>query len=302
MEVKVVFLAHRVEFLELLREEADRYSVLVLEEPSDFLLERYLKGSISLEEYVNSSDTSFPQYTLHQARLLKNLHNQGLKVLQIEPYLDIIERIHISIKVGKFKEYISNPEVKNVLEVERDAVGKLIEYQEELMKGEFDRIVDKVIEFARKDSERFKLRDYMRAAAIAELREDEKIIVEAGYLHILLPLFLQRHNVRVETVNLLEKACKLLNLELDENPGDTLTKAYMLNQQLDGYEKLMAAQSLVYVSLLSKDEKLPTTGNLFPHLLEEINLARKVKNMNYEECKIEFLKNLERKFKAVRKM
>lgn len=292
MEIKVVFLAHRVEFLELLREEADKYGVLVLEEPNDFLLEKFLNGSISLEEYVSNSDTSFPQYTLHQARLLKNLHNQGLKILQIEPYLEIIERIHVSIKVGKFSEYTRNPEVKNVLEVEREAVGKLIEYQEELMKGEFDRIVDKVVEFARKDSERFKLRDYMRASAIAELGEDDKVIVEAGYLHILLPIFLQRLNVRVETVNLLEKACRLLNLELNENPGDTLTKAYMLNIELNGYERLMAAQSLVYVSMISKDEKLPTKENPFPHLLEEINLARKVKKMSYEECKKEFFRIL----------
>lgn len=295
MEVKVVFLAHRVEFLDLLKKEIEGYDVLILEEPNDLYLKKFLEGHMSLEEYVIYSDTNFPRYTFHQARLLKNLYEEGLKIMQVEPYLEIIEKIHMSIKAGKFKEYTSDPEIKNVLEIEREAVGKLIEYQEELMKGEFDQIVEKVMQFAARDSERFKLRDYMRAASISKLREDGKILVEAGYLHILLPVFLEEFGVRIETVNLLEKASRILNQRYYENPGDTLTKAYVLNQQIGEYAKLLAARSLIYASLVSKDEKLPSPENLFPHLLEEINLAKKIGKMDYEECRREFQKILKRK-------
>lgn len=294
MEAKVVFLPHRVEFLNLLKEEINGYEALILEEPSNIFLERFLKGLMSLEEYVSLSDTDFPLYTSYQAKLLKNLHNEGLKILQIEPYLDVMEKIHTSIKTGKFKEYARDPEARSVLEVEREVVGKLIEYQEALVKSDFDLIVDKVIEFAKKDSERFKMRDCMRATAISKIKEYGKVVVEAGYMHVLLPLFIERFNVKLEVVNLLEKACRMVNLELLENPGDILTRAYMLGQNLNDYERILAAQSLVYVSMISKDEKIPEPETPFPHLMEEISLVKKVRTLNYEECRKEFIRMLRR--------
>ncbi|MEM3495549.1 MAG: hypothetical protein QXW31_07485 [Nitrososphaerota archaeon] len=290
MKVKIAFLAHRIEFLDLLEKEIDECDSIILEEPSDLYLERFLNGDISVEEYVTYSDANFPRYMFHQAQLLKNLYMKGIKILQVEPYLEIIERIHMSIKVGKFKEYTSDPEVGRVLRTEKEAVGKLIEFQEELMRGKFDHVVEKVIQFAIKDSERFKLRDYMRAAAISKLEEDGRVLVEAGYLHVLLPVFLEKLNIEVETVNLVEEACRIINQEYCENPGDSLTKAFILNQTISGDARLLAAQSLVYTSLVSKDEKLPTPENLFPHLVEEINLAKKIRKMNYDECKREFQK------------
>ncbi len=294
MEVKLVFLPHRVEFLNLLKEEINGYNTLVLEEPYNIFLDRYLRGVISLEEYVSLSDTNFPLYTFYQAKLLKNLHAQGLKILQIEPYLEIIEKIHTSIKTGKFGEYTSNPEVRNVLNVEREVVGKLIEYQEALMKGDFDDIVNKVIEFTKRDSERFRLRDYMRAIEISKLEEDGKFVVEAGYMHVLLPIFLRDLNVKLETVNLLEKACRMLNVEYLENPGDLLAKAYMLRQDLDDSDRLLAAQSLIYVSMISKEEKLPSPDTPYPHLIEETAVSKKVRAMSYEECKREFTRILKK--------
>lgn len=294
MEVKLVFLPHRVEFLNLLREEVNGYDALILEEPYNIFLERYLKGIMSLEEYVRLSDTNFPLYTFYQAKLLKNLHDEGIKILQIEPYLEVIEKIHTSIKTGKFREYTSNPEVRKVLDVEREVVGKLIEYQEALMKSDFDHIVDKVIEFTKRDSERFKLRDYMRAMEISKLGENGKIVVEAGYMHVLLPIFLRELNIKLESVNLLEKACKILNIEYSENPGDILAKAYMLKQDLKDNDRLLAAQSLIYVSMISKDEKLPSPDKPYPHLIEETEISRRVRAMSYEECRKEFMRILKK--------
>lgn len=296
MEAKVVFLAHRVEFLDLLKKEADGYDALILEEPNDLYLKKLLDGHISIEEYVVYSDTNFPRYVFHQAHLLRDLHKKGLKIIQVEPYLETIEKIHTSIKAGKFKEYTSSPEVKKVLETEREAVGRLIEYQEELMRGEFDKIVEKIIEFSIKDSERFRLRDYMRAEAISKLPITGEILVEAGYLHILLPTFLEEFNIKVETVNLLERACKMINQEYYESPGDILTKTYILKEQTRDDPKLLAAQSLIYACLVTKEEKLPTPENPFPHLIEEIDLAKKTRNMNYEECREKFQKYSQKQF------
>ncbi len=165
------------------------------------------------------------------------------------------------------------------------------------MKSDFDHIVDKVIEFTKKDSERFKLRDYMRATEISKLGGSGKFVVEAGYMHVLLPIFLRDLNVKLESVNLLEKACKLLNIEYSENPGDILAKAYMLRQDLKDNDRLLAAQSLIYISMISKDEKLPSPGKPYPHLIEEIEISRKVRAMSYEECKKGFMNILKRNIK-----
>lgn len=288
MDVKVVFLAHRVEFLELLREEVEGYTTIILEEPEDRLLKRFLDGYLSLEDYVKLSNTSFPVYTMHQARLLKDLHSKGVEIIQVEPYLEIIEEIYQSIEIGRFEEYSIDLRVKKVLEVEKDVVGALINYQEELIRGNFDRIVSRIIEFAKKDAERFKLRDRMRAEAISDLKIDGEIVVEAGYLHILLPRYLEEKGIRTSTVNLVEKASILNNLKLMENPGDILTKAYMMEIGLGEDERLKAAQSLLYLLLISRGEKTPTHEILFPHLVEEIEIINKINNLDYEECKEEF--------------
>ncbi|MEN2974676.1 MAG: hypothetical protein ABDH32_03745 [Candidatus Caldarchaeales archaeon] len=294
MDVKVVFLAHRVEFLKLLEEEIKGYHTLVLEEPDDENLKNFLNGYISLEEYVKLSNTGFPLYAVHQALLMKKLHSKGVEIIQIEPYLTIMEKIYQSIETGKFEEYILDPNVKRVLEIEKEVVRALIEYQEEFMKGEFNGLVNKVIEFSKKDARRFKLRDLMRAEAVAASRLDDRVVVEAGYMHILLPVYLEEKGVRVSTINLVEKACKILNSRYLENPGDILTKAYITERELGDEERLKAAQSIIYQLLISRDEKEPTSEVLFPHLIEELKIIDEVDEMSYEECRREFYRLLKK--------
>lgn len=290
MVVKIVFLAHRVEFLEMFNEEVGDSSTIILEEPENSMLKKFLDGSLSIEEYLRIIDTNFPLYSRHQLEFLKKWYSEGKTIIQAEPYLETIAYINSAILARKYDECLKDEKIKKVIELERKTVKALIEYQEALMEKNFDTIVEKVVEFAKMDAERFKARDLMRAKKISRITNHDKVVVEAGYMHIMLPRYLEKLNIKTVEVNLLEKACRKIGVKFLEAPGDILTKAFIEEKDLGEQEKLLAARSLVYVSLLSKEEKVPTEQEPFPHLKEELQIIENVSRMNYEECRETFYK------------
>ncbi|MEM0275130.1 MAG: hypothetical protein QXE67_02625 [Nitrososphaerota archaeon] len=290
MVVKIVFLAHRVEFLEMFDEEVRNSSTVILEEPENNMLKNFLNNSLSIDEYLRVIDTNFLLYSKHQLELLKKWHREGKTIIQAEPYLETIAYINSAIIARRYDECLKNEAIRNVIELERKTVKALIEYQEALMEKDFDLIVEKVIEFAKMDAERFKVRDYMRAEKISKIVNDERVVVEAGYMHIMLPRYLRKLKIDTVEVNLLEKACRRIGMKFLEAPGDILTKAFIEEKNLGGLEKLLAAQSLIYISLLSKEEKAPTKWEPFPHLKEELQIIENISKMNYEKCRETFYK------------
>ncbi|RLI74101.1 hypothetical protein DRO97_06370 [Archaeoglobales archaeon] len=276
MKAYVLFTSHRVEFLEHFESEAMKYDVIVLEEPKNDRLFEYFDGKITRDEYVKSLDTSFPHYTLLHLELLRRLHKKGKKILQIEPYLEKLNKIYELIEKG---EVGGDPVVR---EVERKVTRAWIEYQEAFMKKDFDELVEKTIEYTKVDAERFKVRDEMRAEKIVEL--DGEVLVEAGQIHILLPIFLMERGCEVLTKSIPNEIAKNLGYEWSFNPGSELTKKYMLNEDVKD-EKLIAARALIYISMISKKEILPSEKEKYPHLMDEIKVVSFVNKLNYNDCK-----------------
>ena len=284
----VVFVSHRVEQLPLLEELAGKYDTIVLEEPKNRELEELLEGKMDVEEYVKWLDTPFPLFTRYQAEMLLRLHRIGKKILQVEPYLEVIEGIHDAVEAGVFEEYIKDETVEAVREVERRATEAHLRYQEVFMKRNFDKLVEATVSFAKVDAERFRMRDYMRAKALSKLGD---VLVEAGQMHVLLPKCLRRMGVEVETVSLPEIAAKKCGLKLIHNPGTVLTRKYIVGEKVNPEEeKLLAAQALVYISIVSKEEMLPTKENPFPHLIDEIRAAKFASKLSYQNCRKVFEK------------
>ncbi len=278
----IVFVSHRIELLPLFEEFAGKYSTIVLEEPRSELRE-LLEGKMSIDEYVKWLDTPFPLFTRYEAELILRLCSAGKKILQIEPYLEVIEGMHYAIERGEFESYIKNERVKAVREMEKRATGAHLRYQEVFMQHNFDRLVEATIAFAKADAERFRMRDYMRARALSNLND---ALVEAGQMHVVLPEYLRRMGVEAETINLSEIAARRCGVEPAQNPGTMLTMNYILGEKIDAdREKLLAAQALVYISLIKKEEMLPTSENPFPHLIDEIKVAKFAGSLSYEDCK-----------------
>ncbi len=293
MDVTVLFTSHRVEMLRHFEEEARKRDVIIIEEPRDENFEKMLKGEVSVEEYVRNLNTSFPLYSKHQCEILRRLYGEGKRIYQVEPYLEIIEEIYRAIEEGRFEELPNEGRVGVVRRVERYVNEAWVDYQEAFIRKDFDALVDATVRFTKADAERFKVRDRMRAEDLAELIKGERgsVLIEAGQIHILLPEYLKEMNLNVSTMNLPEMVAKMLGIELYPNPGNELTKLYMLGRDVDEDEaRLMAARGIIYISLIPKNEMLPSEENPYPHLIKENKVAKAVSKLSYEACKKLFYK------------
>ncbi|ADB58357.1 hypothetical protein [Archaeoglobus profundus] len=277
----VLFTSHRVEMLKHFEEIAKDYDTIVIEEPKDSLFERMLKGDITIDYYVENLNTSFPLYSTYQCEVLRRLYSMGKKIYQVEPYLEMLERFHRAIES---KQPLPSDELAMKVRVVEKKVGEAwIDYQEAFMRRDFDALVDSAVRFTKADAERFIVRDEMRAEEIAKIGD---CLVEAGQIHILLPEILKEKGFNVDVVDLPREVANKLGIEFYLNPGNELTIKYMLGEDVsDDEAKLMCAQSIIYVSLIPKDELLPSDEDPYPHLKRECRIAKKVRKLSYDECK-----------------
>jgi len=278
----IVFVSHRIELLALFEKIAERYGTIVFEEPRSEL-KRLLNGEMDVEEYVKWLDTPFPLFTRYEAELILRLHSAGKKILQVEPYLEVIEGIHYAVERGEFESYIKDERVEAVRELEKRATGAHLRYQEIFMQRNFDGLVDATVSFAKADADRFRMRDYMRAKALYNLNN---ALVEAGQMHVMLPEYLRKMGVGVKTINLSEIAARRCGVKPVKNPGTVLTMKYIFGEKIDeDEERLFAARALVYISLIKKEEMLPTPENPFPHTMDEVKVVRFADSLDYNDCK-----------------
>jgi len=295
--INVGFTTHRVEILKLLEKELEKSKAIILEEPKNTKLYDYFEGKKGLSEYIEELNTTLPVFTIHFLKLLKKMHGKGIKILQIEPYLENLEKIYRAIDKGEFENAAMGEDIETVREVERKATEMLIKYQEAFLRQDFDGVIDATINFTKADAERFRVRDYMRAREIKEIMEKDElpsnIFVEAGQMHFLLPEHLSRmlQNSEITVIKIVEKMAEYCNLKLISNPGNQLTSEYIMGKKIDrDYERLMAARGIIYISLIKKEEMVPSNNNPCPHLMDEMRVADYVSKLSYEDCRKKFIK------------
>ena len=287
------FSTHRLESLPFAREEMEQHEVIVLEEPPSLTLEGVLRGQVSVENYLWEMDAEFPEFGRSQIEILQVLWRQGKTILQVEPYLERLVQIHeLFAQNISPAEVMSRADLKEVYAMERATFGALLAFYKLSIQAPFGSVVESVKQFARLDADRFRRRDAMRAKALAELAGNfSKIYVEAGHMHLALPGELHRHlNGRgsVRSHFLLREALRRHSRPRVFGPGDELTFCHIFHRPLDpDHENLLAAQSLIYIKLLSKEE-LPGGVSLTPHLDEEIHLNTLVRRLSYQDCQILF--------------
>ena len=280
MKVQVLFVSHRIEFLKEFEKEALNYDVVVLEEPPNTKLFDYLNGRISKNDYLESLETSFPKYTSYYLEVLRRLYVEGKKILQIEPYLEKLGEIYELIEKGD----VGGDEVVRLME--RRVTKAWIEYQEAFLKRNFDGLVEKTIEFTKVDAERFKVRDKMRAEKIAESIPNADVLIEAGQIHVLLPILLKDKGLNVTEKSIPAEVAKRFGYKWMLNPGSELTVKYILGEKVDkSYERIAAARALVYISMVSKEEIVPTADQSYPHLMDELNVVKFVNALDYDGCR-----------------
>lgn len=283
--VTLAFGPHRAEVLPLIRKIAAAHRALVLEEPPHPDFHRMLRRAAGLRCYLRDGDFNFPRFTLRACRLYQELHDAGVHLYQVEPYLAAARRQAAGAEPATDLE-------RRVWQYEHAATGALLNYYAAVPAGDFAAVVQAVKEFARADASRLRFRAKLRAEAVAELlRQTEgDVCVEAGYIHLILYPYLRGlapPRTRVRSHFLLREPLRaLFGLPWRQHlgPGDVLTLRYTFGASPSPRDDLLAARSLVYVSLLPKEELLPCATDPYPHLSREISLLRFAGKLSLEEC------------------
>ncbi|UCG13343.1 MAG: hypothetical protein JSU72_02320 [Deltaproteobacteria bacterium] len=269
----------------------ERHQVIVLEDPPSFDFPEMLGGAITISEYIMELDSGFPQFERRLCSLLRELCQGGRRIIQVEPYLETLLRIHELFAAGKTVDHIlQEPILREVYLAERRATGRLISYYARSVDGSFEVVVQAVKDFARADAARLTLRERLRAKAIADIvRPGVPMYVEAGYIHYPLYQYLRRElgkGVKIRPLFLLAPVVtRLKGKRRNMGPGDILTLHYAFHHGLrEEVADLLAARSLIYIKLIQKEELLPDKTEA-PHAEDEVRVNRLVDSLQFNQCR-----------------
>jgi len=295
------FSSHRIESLPFAKRLMENHEVIITEEAPNPKFKGMLNREISINDYISTENVEFTKFSRRMYKLLREFYQKGRTILQIEPYMEHLMQIYDMFSEGKEpSDVLKITGIREVYESERKATGALLSYYESSMRDSFPEVIGAVKRFARADAERFRLRDKMRAQAIATiLPKDKMVYVEAGAMHIYLINALRKivgKRRRITSVFLLEPVVKKLTGKSKlVAPGDLLTIHYMLcRKDNEEYETLQAARSLIYIQLLEKEEMIPTRFEKAPHVKNVITVTEMVNKLTLAQCeelykKIRFL-------------
>ncbi len=289
--ITIGFSSHRAEIIPFAQPMMEQHQIIVLEEPPHPKFADMLNGNLSIADYLMETDIGFPEFERLMCKEARRLHQNGKKLLQVEPYLERLLEIHEHFAEGMTPEEVLNlADLKSVYLAEKAATGALINYYARSIEKDFKQVIESVKAFASEDAQRSKLQSILRAKAIGTLDTTKKIFVETGYIHYplyrcLLHDFKGNQNIRA--VYLMQPVfrklrCKRRNM----GPGDILTLYYALNLPIkEDFASLLAARSLIYTQLIQTEEMLPDHNNTTPHSLDEALVNRLVDRLGFEDCR-----------------
>jgi hypothetical protein len=289
--ITIGFSIHRSEVIDITADLMHRHNVIFLEEPPANGLQEMLQGEFSIDDYLLSTKVEYPDFSHRWCLLLRELYQDGKKIIQVGPFLEHLLAIHIFFSQGhRPKDLQPNSVHHRVYQAERDATKALLDYYQIVMNGSFRAAIKAIIRFARFDAARFRLRDSLRAKALAaELNKGSSAFIEAGVIHLAFYHLLKKRLPRpahLKPVFLTRKALKIIGVKGHLfGPGDQLTLTYIFNPRIHGTlrEKLLAARSVIYSKLIEKKE-VSADLETFPHIRNEIACIRTVKLLTLEDC------------------
>jgi len=266
------------------------HDTVALEEPPHPLFSAMLCGDVAIEDYLQETDYEFPRFAEASCRLYRRLHALGKRLIQVDPYMEHLDRLHDFFAQGGEPQAVDPADpMQAVYRAERRATAALLHFYETSMRAPFSEVVQAVVHFARADAARIALRDGMRAERLAvEALKTSSLYVEAGYIHWKLFRDLCRlvePRRRVRACFLLERqARRRIGRKQVLGPGDVLTLLFVFHPHIHGpMVKLWAARSLIYVKILRKDEMEPVEGTC-PHLDDEAEADRLTRFLSWADC------------------
>lgn len=291
-QITLGFSFHRPEMVPLTSALMQRHDAIFLEEPPSADFNDMLRGAVSIEDYLLPLDVEYPAFSRRMCNRLRNLHNAGKVIVQVEPFLEVLLGIHALFAAGHTPHDLP----KDVIEfpvylAERNATKALLAYYQTAVGGAFEETIEAILKFARMDAARFRLRDSLRAQALAPLiRKFPSVYIEAGVMHYQLRQLLRcklPEQTRLVPLFVADMALKKLGKKGHlYGPGDQLTLRYIFHPTIPKTEqhRLLAARALVYAKIIEKDESNGDTDT-FPHLQDELACLRATANLSLQDCR-----------------
>lgn len=292
MRVTIGLSLHRPEMVPWTAAAIAGHEAVFLEEPPDPAFRGMLEGALPVDEYLRTIDTEYPAFSRDMCRLLRKLHAEGTRIHQVEPFLEILLDIHEFFAAGHRPTEIAPGSIHHlVYQAERAATAALLDYYQAAAAGTFEEAVRAVLRFARADAARFRLRDTLRAQALAPLlARYASSYVEAGWIHARLPVVLRRHLPPTFEVRPIRLPCRALAStgmrRFTYSPGDRLTLRFIFRPRFrdPAWETLLAARAMIHAKILLKEESMADPSGL-PHLRDEAFCTQRVERLSLEDCR-----------------
>ncbi|MGD2185070.1 MAG: hypothetical protein PVI71_03035 [Desulfobacterales bacterium] len=289
--ITIGFSIHRPEIISITADLIGNHEAIFLEDAPLPGFQRMLQGRLAVEDYLLSAEVEYPEFSRGMCRLLRQLHRNGKKILQVEPFLQNLFEIHAFFSQGHGPKELKPESIqRHVYLAERTATKALLDYYQTVINGSFEAAVKAIMRFARYDAVRFRLRDSLRAQALAtQVTRYPSAFIEAGAIHYsLYPLLRNRlpKKVQIKFVFTAHKALKTLGQKGHLfGPGDQLTLTYIFHPAIKRTQRqaLLAARSLIYTKLIEKEE-LSADLTTFPHIRNELACIRAVRLLSLGDC------------------
>ena len=285
------FSIHRPEMIPLTAALLRCHDAIFLEEPPVPEFRQMLEGAFSIDDYLLLVDVEYPEFSRSMCRLLRELHQNGKNILQVEPFLQNLLEIHAFFSQGHHPKELRPESIQQqVYLAERDATKALLNYYQIVIDASFEAAIKAIIGFARFDAARFRLRDRLRAQTLAnQITPYASAFIEAGAMHYsLYPLLRHRlpKKVQIKPIFLAHKVLKTLGQKGHLfGPGDQLTLTYIFHPDIRGTQReaLLAGRSLIYTKLIEKEE-LSADLKTFPHVRNERACIQTVNLLTLDDC------------------
>jgi hypothetical protein len=88
-KVSVGLSLHRPEMIPLISEAMRRPEAIFLEEPPAPGFDQMIRGELSVDDYLLPIDVEYPAFSRDMCCLLRELHAEGKKIYQVEPFIEI---------------------------------------------------------------------------------------------------------------------------------------------------------------------------------------------------------------------
>lgn len=165
----VLFTTHRPETLPLAEAAMAGASLAVLEEPPHPRFSDMLAGRVSDDEYLMAADYEYPAFARASLAMCRCLHAAGAALAQCDPFMEELFAIHEFFIAGGAPGDIAPETLRGkVYAAERKWSAALLDFYRAAGEEDFARVVEAVKSFARADAARGRLRDALRARALAK--------------------------------------------------------------------------------------------------------------------------------------